>query len=231
MKIKILPYRLPTPYILSDKDTFFGVKTPAGELGVLCADNRKDFEKLIGMLKYHGDASLVPESMGAMTVWGLYHIAKQKKLPLIILSSGPYSALPYKYTPYREKEWLEVSREIRAYHEMAHVVSRALFPENKEPLRDEVIADYIGLLAGTGHYDINLAKAFLGIEGRDYRPGGRLENYLVAGQSAQQMMQWISEDMEWLFHYCSEKPDDIFGLLVSLEKGKALIRAKAEERL
>lgn len=224
MKFKILPYKLPKPYFLSEKDMLSTVQSPAGELDILYVEKREEFEKLIAMLKYRGNTEFVPKSMGAMTVWGLFHIEKQQKLPLIILSSGAYSALSHENTPYGEEEWIEISKSIRAYHEMTHVVSRALFPENQNPLRDEILADYIGLLGATGQYDTRIAKAFLGIEGETYRAGGRLENYLREGEPAQEIMVSVVNDIDWLAGYCSAKPEDLFGLLMRLEEGRCLMK-------
>ena len=84
---------------------------------------------------------------------------------------------------FSEEEWIRHSRIIRTWHELAHVVSGRLYPDNRESIRDEVVADCIGLTAAFGTYDLRLARLFLGITDERYRPGGRLENYL-SGQDA-----------------------------------------------
>ena len=76
-----------------------------------------------------------------------------------------------------ECEWDEKSLIIRKYHELTHFVCRTLYPHNIEPIRDEVIADLIGLVAAFDHYDPLMAKRFLGIESGAFTEGGRLSHY------------------------------------------------------
>ena len=96
---------------------------------------------------------------------------------LILLSTGPYSALSAEKAGFSEEEWLRLSNDIRKYHECTHFVCRKLYREKIEPIWDELAADAVGLYAAFGKYDIRLAELFLGIEDGRY-VGGRLENYL-----------------------------------------------------
>ena len=96
---------------------------------------------------------------------------------LIVLSSGPYSAVSAEAAGFSEEEWLALSGTIRKVHECTHFVCRKLFPEKIDAIWDEVIADAAGIYAALGRYDTALAKLVLGITDGRYT-GGRLENYV-----------------------------------------------------
>ena len=83
-----------------------------------------------------------------------------------------------------DHDWLRISREIRLYHECAHVVCRRMMPDNILPVWDEITADVTGLLFATGSYDAKLAARFLGVTESGYA-GGRLAEYLDETQLAQ----------------------------------------------
>ena len=89
-----------------------------------------------------------------------------------MLSTGPYSAVQVS-----DPDWLQKSQVIRKYHECTHFICRNLYPEKTDAVRDELIADAIGIYAAYGRYDANLARLFLGIKDGKYT-GGRLENYV-----------------------------------------------------
>ena len=94
-------------------------------------------------------------------------------------------------TGFETGEWQNISLRVRIYHELAHFISRRLYPQNRHAVRDEILADCVGLIAATGGYDAALAKRFLGVEGNRYRKGGRLENYLAEGENRKK--DWASE--------------------------------------
>ena len=133
----------------------------------------------------------IPDSTGAMALFGLNNWEKVRagmdnyKDSFIILSSGNYSNVTnndiYKETngeiDLSEQEWIEKSIVIRKYHELTHFVMRKIYPDDISFIRDELIADCIGLIAAFNTFDIRLLKLFLGIEGNVYRQGGRLQNY------------------------------------------------------
>lgn len=100
---------------------------------------------------------------------------------LLIVSRGGYSALKADDAGYSAGEWEEKSLEIRIYHELCHFVCRALFPDRKGAVLDEIVADCFGILKAVEYYDTELAKKCLGIYGKEYHAGGRLENYLASG--------------------------------------------------
>lgn len=182
------------------------IETPAGKTEVLYLPDRDIFEYFVRVLAHRCEPVELPASMGAAMISGInnwrkieahkkeYILAGGKdwkqefrqftKTPenykdfVLLVSRGDYSALSAKKAGYEPEEWLEKSRVIRTYHELSHFVSRKLFAQNRQKLRDEVVADSIGILAAFGKYDELLAKKILGIEGKEYRRGGRLENYV-----------------------------------------------------
>lgn len=180
--------------------------TPAGRAEVLYLPERKIFEHFVRALAHRCEPVPLPPSMGAMMISGVnnwrkieahkkaYHknggtnwaeefrafTAKKDnyKDVILLVSRGNYSALTAEAAGFSKEEWIKKSKTIRIYHELTHFVSRKLFPENRDILRDEVLADSVGLFAVFGCYDALLAKKLLGIEGQEYRSGGRLENYV-----------------------------------------------------
>lgn len=193
-----------------DKDSLASFVTPAGTVDVLVLHERADFIHAIQSLAYRCEPRPVPDSMGASSLSGLinwekirahldaYRLAggidenrefarftadKRNYLDcLIILSSGAYSAVSADAVGLPEKLWLQKSIEIRKFHELTHFYSQHRYPKNKEAIRDEVLADLIGILAAFGEYNPGMARCFLGIENRVYREGGRLQNYCSAGE-------------------------------------------------
>jgi len=75
-----------------------------------------------------------------------------------------------------EEEWLALSDTIRRYHELTHVICRRLYPDDIDPIRDELIADAVGLYAAYRCFDPEKEKLFLGIRDGQYI-AGRLGNY------------------------------------------------------
>ena len=96
---------------------------------------------------------------------------------LIILSSGPYSNVPAATLGLSDDEWLSLSHTIRLYHECTHFICRKLYPDIKDAVKDELVADAIGLIAAFKQLDIEKECLFLGIDQNGYT-GGRLQNYV-----------------------------------------------------
>ena len=183
-------------------DSLETVDTPAGPVRVVTLGNRRDFELVIRglMAAKAGPREPVPESQGAAMLyvfnWRRIHdhldafpesergaeftrftSVKANYLDmLVVLSRGPYSHVDAAAAGFGEKEWLEDSDAIRRYHELTHVICRRLYPDNIDPVRDELIADTVGLEAAFGHFDTRLEDLFLGIRDGAYT-GGRLANY------------------------------------------------------
>ncbi len=192
-------------FLGSDKDTLTTEQTPVGPVNVLYLYHREDFENALRLLAYRCRPEMIPATTGAMTLDGLAnwqkintHMAeylaaghtdraeewkrftadkKNYRDVLIILSDGPYSNISAEQAGIPGEDWLEISRKIRLYHECTHVICRRLFPQQKEAVWDEIIADAIGIRKTLGCYDTKLAAMFLGVSREGYT-GGRLENYV-----------------------------------------------------
>ena len=176
--------------------------TPAGQVRVVTIGNRKDFELVVRglMAAKNGPSEDVPASQGAamFTVFNWPRInrhlerfpkeeqsaefkrftsAKENYIDmLIVLSRGPYSNIDAAITGYGEDKWLELSDTIRRFHELTHVICRRKYPEDVNAVRDELVADAVGLYAAFGSFDVETEKMFLGITDEQYT-GGRLGNY------------------------------------------------------
>lgn len=97
---------------------------------------------------------------------------------LILLSDGPYSAVPAAEVGLDEAAWRDRSLALRRAHEMFHYLTLRRAGTIRSHLLDEVLADYAGLVEAFGHYDARLALRFLGLDLLpELRPGGRLEVY------------------------------------------------------
>lgn len=97
---------------------------------------------------------------------------------LILLSDGPYSAVPAAETGLGEEEWRRASLALRRAHEGFHYLTLRLAGAIRSHLLDEVVADFAGLTAAFGRYDARLALRFLGLDRLpEVRPDGRLAVY------------------------------------------------------
>lgn len=208
----------------SDKMT----DTPAGPVRVVTLGDRHDFELVIRGLTAakNGPLADIPESQGAATLtvfnWPKIN-AHLEGFPeeersaefrrftsvkgnyldtLVVLSRGPYSGVSASAVGCTGSEWLDLSDTIRRNHELTHVICRRLYPDDIDPVRDELIADAVGLYAAYGYFDPEKEKLFLGIRDGRYT-GGRLENY-------------------------TDKPETMIGNVLSrLDRMKALIESMA----
>jgi hypothetical protein len=96
----------------------------------------------------------------------------------ILLSDGPYSAVPAADLGLGDAEWREISLVIRRDHECAHYFTRRLFGSMRNNALDELIADYAGLVGATGRFRADWFLRFVGLEGFPrYRAGARLDLY------------------------------------------------------
>ena len=184
------------------------METPAGSVRVVTLGNRQDFELALRGLMAAKDGPLtpIPASQGAamLTVfnWPRIHAhlalypeeeraAEFKRFTavrenyvdmLVLLSRGPYSHVDAAAVGETEAAWLEHSDTIRRYHELTHVICRSIYPGDIAPIRDELVADAVGLYAAYGCFDPETEKLFLGIRDGRY-VGGRLGNYTDAPES------------------------------------------------
>lgn len=167
------------------------IKTPAGSVEVLTLRKRDDFVHACQCLGSKCEPVEIPDSTGAMAIFGLNNWDKVRqglddyKDSFIILSSGYYSNVSnediYRETngeiDLTDEQWIEKSITIRKYHELTHFVMRKKYPDDIDFIRDELIADCAGLIEAFGYFDTRMIKLFLGIENEEYRQGGRLQNY------------------------------------------------------
>ncbi len=186
----------------SGYDRLETAETPVGPVRVVTLGNRQDFELVLRglMAAKNGPLATIPASQGAAMLtlfnWPRIHVhladfpeeeqsAEFKRFTavkenytdmLVVLSRGPYSGVPASELGLTERDWLAASDTIRRYHELTHVICRRVYPEDVDPVRDELIADAVGLYAAFGRFDPETEKRFLGVRDGRY-VGGRLENY------------------------------------------------------
>jgi len=170
--------------------------SPAGRIPVLLIRGRAELAALVRALAKRNEPVPVPDSQGALMVGGFNNWARIRELRsrgedvtadtpkelyqdrFILLSDGPYSAVPAADLGLGEQEWKEISLAIRRDHECAHYFTRRLLGSMRNHAHDELIADWAGLTAATGRFRADWFLRFLGLEDYPrYRPGGRLDLY------------------------------------------------------
>jgi hypothetical protein len=177
-------------------------RTAAGRIPIIMTDDRGDFEMLVRALTRRNEPDVIPGSMGACMVAGYNNWDRVRALRrawaanrtddaddawqaefatlmprrelyqdrFIILSGGPYSGA--------DGPWSAFSMVIRREHECAHYFTRRVFGSMRNSLVDELIADYMGIVAVTGHYRADWFLHFLGLDAYpECRDDGRLHNY------------------------------------------------------
>lgn len=224
-------------FTLDQKDFLEELSSPYGSVGVLYLNNRNDFERFIRIMVHRLEPVSIPASMGASMISGIIDWSKinahrmeyeaaghpdwneefkrftqtkeNYQTTLLVVGRGGYSALDYRDTPYSLPEWENISLRIRIYHEYTHFICRNRYGVSGNPIWDEIVADGMGLLQAIGHYDVLLAKKFLGIEKEDYRAGGRLENYLKAGAKMEDILLQAREEVDLIScHLEGKKPEE-----------------------
>ncbi len=191
----------------SDGDSCRSESTPAGSVAVITLCRRSDFELFLQIMACRCLPTPIPRTQGAATLdgvnnWTRIRAHKEEFLRtagpdadwdaefrrftadrnnfkdvMIVLSVGPYSAVPAEKLGLSEPDWLAASQVIRRTHECVHFLCRRLFPERIDPVFDELVADTAGLYAAFGRFDPATAELFLGASASGYT-GGRLENYV-----------------------------------------------------
>lgn len=175
-------------FSFDSRDNYETINTPAGAVEVITMFKRDDFIHMVRALGNRCEPVDVPDSTGAMAIFGLNNIEKYKndeenyKDSIILLSTGYYSnvdenmvnELGYSLS---FNEWINKSITIRKYHELTHFVMRKRYSQDIKPIRDELIADCLGIYMAFNELRVDLLKLFLGIEKDGYREGGRLQNY------------------------------------------------------
>jgi hypothetical protein len=136
----------------------------------------------IGELRRRWEATDLAERETATWAEEFQRIQNHKELyqdRFILLSDGPYSAVPASEMGLGEEEWREISLAIRRDHECAHYFTRRLFGSMRNNALDELIADYAGMIGAIGRFRADWFLRFVGLEDFPrYRPGARLDLYL-----------------------------------------------------
>ena len=247
----IMPDKLTFPFELSGEEDEYTLDTPAGEVNVLYLPDRAIFEYFIKVLAHRNEPVEIPLSMGASLISGInswrkiyahkeeylqsgkddwdeefarfISVKENYKDTVLIVSKGYYSALKPEYINMNSDEWLEKSKTIRIYHEISHYISRKLFIENKEVLRDEIVADAIGFIAAFGYYDSLLARKVLGIDNEKFNRDGRLINY-VSEEELDIYIDRAHKIIDTLDDYFKFRNlGDIFNVLLDIERTKVAI--------
>ncbi|GAB6181631.1 hypothetical protein JCM14036_29500 [Desulfotomaculum defluvii] len=97
----------------------------------------------------------------------------------LILSGNEYSNVPAVMLGLTSDEWQRLSLVIRREHEATHYCTLRFWGSARNDLLDELIADYMGLVAATGSFRAQWFLCFMGLEDYpSFRTGGRLANYI-----------------------------------------------------
>jgi len=115
----------------------------------------------------------------------------------LILSDKEYSNVPAEMLGISGDEWRRLSLLIRREHEATHYCTLRFWGSARNHLLDEMIADYMGLVAATGRYRAQWFLCFMGLEDYPaYRTGGRLANYLInrelSGEAFKELQSYIN---------------------------------------
>jgi hypothetical protein len=98
---------------------------------------------------------------------------------LVLLSAGPYSAVPAEECGGPADGWPARSVAIRREHELFHYFTYRRFGRIRTHVFDELLADFAGLVRADGEYRAGLALRFLGLDRLPaIRPDGRILNYV-----------------------------------------------------
>lgn len=184
-------------------------ESPAGPVPVVVAGAREDFVSLVRAVMRKNAPVPIPDSTGAYMVAGYNNLDRIRRLReawesdptsegpwalqfrrlipqthryqdrFILLAEGPYSGVGPGPLHVDEAEWRRASLLIRMEHECAHYFTRRVLGSMRSVALDEVVADYMGIVAGLERFDPTVLLHVLGVEaGGQFRPGGRLANYL-----------------------------------------------------
>lgn len=142
----------------------------------------------------------------------------------ILLSDGPYSAVPAADLGLADEEWRELSLAIRRDHECTHYFTRRLFGSMRNNALDELIADWAGITGATGRFRADWFLRFMGLEDHPcFRAGARLEIYRGdpplsdgAFRILQRLLVAAAENLERLDAWLSEIPRTPAGRALAL---------------
>lgn len=123
---------------------------------------------------------------------------------MILVTDGPYSAVPAEEVGLPEEEWRRRSLVLRRDHECAHYFTKRLFGSMRANLHDELLADYEGLVGAFGEFRADLFLRFVGLDREgEVREGARATIYRGdpplsdgAFEVVQRLMRWAAANVE-----------------------------------
>lgn len=131
--------------------------------------------------KWHSDNGYT-ENMNFLWELEITNMKSQTELyqdRFLILSDKEYSNVPAEMLGIPGDEWRRLSLVIRREHEATHYCTLRFFGSARNHILDELIADYMGIVAAATRYMANWFLFFMGLENYPaFRSGGRLVNYL-----------------------------------------------------
>ncbi len=229
-------------FTTSDEDSLTFEETPAGIVSVITLGMRKDYMTFIRIMAHRCEEADIPNTQGASIIDGVINWRKIEqhlegfsasdyneefkrftadkrnfKDSLIVLSVGPYSGVHAEKIGLPSEKWIALSHIIRKYHECTHFICRNLYPDKKDPIWDELVADAVGIVAAFGHFDADMEKLFLGIDGSTYI-GGRLENYAAVDASLTEKVCQLLDNFSDMI--AKDQPKTPFELAIKLEETK-----------
>ncbi len=221
--------------------------TSAGSVQIVQLTHRADFELFYQLMGFKCVPTAIPPQTGAVILDGVINWTKirahqaeflseepdgnwseefQKFTSvksnyldaLILLSSGNYSNVPAEQFGYSQEEWLRISYEIRKAHELTHFLCRRKYPEQKNAVWDELVADAVGIVSALGRFDPAMESVFLGVSSDGYI-GGRLETYTETPEMLTPRICSVLQEFEKLYHANTVTDPFVFAEL--LESGQA----------
>ncbi|MBR0043317.1 MAG: hypothetical protein IJP56_00560 [Synergistaceae bacterium] len=166
----------------------------AGELPVIKFGDISDFENFIINLLYKGDRSQAGDisQMGASFIFS-------KTQRFLALSNKYYSNTPPEFVNLETEEWRGKSAIIRLEHECTHYYTKKFYGSASNNLRDELIADFVGLYEAFKFYNAKLFQHFMGLDDVNNQ-AGRLSLYTVGlSKNVQEIIKQIAvTSSNWL---------------------------------
>jgi len=240
------PSVLKLPFNTNNLEERIEVETPIGKTEVLYLPQRNIFEYFVRVLAYKNEEVDIPRTTGAIMISGLNcwqkiedhkteflknhdesewdeefdkftSVKENYKASVLLISKGNYSAIPCEKVNLEQDLWFELSKKIRIYHENTHLISRKLYPDHKEAIRDEVIADSIGIYGALGYYDANMERIVLGINEEEYIKGSRLENYVEESELGKAVI-YAKELIDKLEEFYKNNSGEPFEMLLKIEE-------------
>jgi len=229
--------------------------SPAGRIPLVIVRSRPEFTALVRAFIHRNEPKPVPDSQGAIMIAGYNNWTRVRELRsrgdelrrelyqdrFILLSDGPYSAVPAADLGLPEEKWRELSLTLRRDHECAHYLTRRIFGSMRNNLHDELLADYAGITAAVGRYRAAWFLRFLGLEGFPaYRAGGRLDLYRgdppLSDGAFRQLHAMIKDVAETVERFDAGRPDGpreraLAVLALAVLGLEALAGPEGEERL